>query len=67
MSRPRRIRYCPGDSVGSPATLPLNHARYQLAVDRSYCALMLHAGEPITHPPHIGGTCPKCRRPPRIH
>ena len=55
------VSYCPGDSVGSPATIELQKAEKFLREDISYLAAIREVGFPVKYLPHIGGVCERCR------
>jgi hypothetical protein len=56
------VHYCPGDSVGMPAGLSRAEAERQQSKDMDYVTAMRLIGLKVDQLPHIGGSCPRCRR-----
>lgn len=58
-----RVHYCPGDAVGSPATMPLCEAEREFRSDVEYVDEMrgMFGPDKYKHFPHLGyNVCPKC-------
>lgn len=61
------VRYCPGDAIGSPASMALSEALKQLEADSAYLETMRSAGNDFSNYPHIlyrgiaRCGCPKCQ------
>jgi hypothetical protein len=55
------VRYCPGDSCGSPAHLTPTEAQIQLEKDTHHLNTLERTGTTVKSWPHTGPCSPQCR------